>query len=51
MSKDSQGLGRTIMLSNLAATTALGEEIAAALVPGAAVGLEGDLGTGKTTLA
>jgi tRNA threonylcarbamoyl adenosine modification protein YjeE len=51
MSKDSQGFGRTIVLSDLAATTALGEEIAAVLVPGAAVGLEGDLGAGKTTLA
>jgi len=51
MSKDSQGFGRTIALSDLAATTALGEEIAAVLVPGAAVGLEGDLGAGKTTLA
>jgi len=51
MSKDSQGFGRTVALSDLAATTALGEEIAAVLVPGAAVGLEGDLGAGKTTLA
>ena len=51
MNKDSQGLGRTIVLSNLAATTELGEKIAAALVRGAAVALEGDLGAGKTTLA
>src|SRR5579864_5863556 len=51
MNEDSQGLGRTIMLSDLAATTALGEDIAAALVRGAAVALEGDLGAGKTTLA
>ncbi len=51
MNKDSQGLGRTIVLADLAATAALGKEIAAALVRGAAVALEGDLGAGKTTLA
>ena len=51
MTKDSQGLGRTIVLSDLAATTALAKEIAAALTRGAVVALEGDLGTGKTTLA
>jgi tRNA threonylcarbamoyl adenosine modification protein YjeE len=51
MNKDSQGLARTIVLSNPAATTALGDEIAAALVRGAAVALKGDLGAGKTTLA
>lgn len=51
MNEDSQGLGLTIVLSDLAATTALGERIAAALVRGAAVALEGDLGAGKTTLA
>jgi tRNA threonylcarbamoyl adenosine modification protein YjeE len=51
MSEDSQGLGRTIVLRDLAATTALGEQIAARLTVGAVVGLEGDLGAGKTTLA
>jgi tRNA threonylcarbamoyl adenosine modification protein YjeE len=51
MNKDSQGLGLTIVLGNLAATAALGEQIAAGLTRGAAVALKGDLGAGKTTLA
>jgi tRNA threonylcarbamoyl adenosine modification protein YjeE len=38
-------------LPDLAATQALGARIAAALVPGDAVALAGDLGAGKTTLA
>src|SRR5215472_1504095 len=51
MSKGSQGLGRIVVLSDLAATAALGQDIAASLVRGAVVALEGDLGAGKTTLA
>jgi tRNA threonylcarbamoyl adenosine modification protein YjeE len=51
MNKDSQGFGRTIVLADLAATTALGEEVAAALERGRVVALAGDLGAGKTTLA
>ena len=38
-------------LLDLAATAALGARIAAALKPGDAVALAGDLGAGKTTLA
>ena len=38
-------------LPDLAATEALGAQIAAGLAPGEAVALEGDLGAGKTTLA
>jgi tRNA threonylcarbamoyl adenosine modification protein YjeE len=51
MVKVSQGLGRTIELADLAATSALGGEIAASLARGSVVALEGDLGAGKTTLA
>ena len=40
-----------VALPDLAATAALGARIAAALRPGDAVALEGDLGAGKTTLA
>lgn len=51
MHKDSQGFVRTFALGDLAATDALGARIAASLKVGDAVALEGDLGTGKTTLA
>jgi tRNA threonylcarbamoyl adenosine modification protein YjeE len=40
-----------VALPDLAATAELGARIAAALRPGDAVALEGDLGAGKTTLA
>lgn len=40
-----------LTLPDLAATTALGERIAAALQPGDVVALSGGLGAGKTTLA
>ncbi len=40
-----------VALPDLAATAALGARIAAALRPGDAVALSGDLGAGKTTLA
>ena len=39
------------MLADLAATEAFGARIAAGLRPGDAIGLEGELGAGKTTLA
>ena len=51
MPKDSQGFERTIALRDLEATNALGARIAAGLLSGDAVALEGDLGAGKTTLA
>jgi len=51
MNKLSQGVGRTIVLSDLAGTNSLGASIASTLAPGDAVALEGDLGAGKTTLA
>ena len=41
----------TVPLPDLAATAGLGAQIAAALAPGDAVLLKGDLGSGKTTLA
>ncbi|HWD28925.1 MAG TPA: tRNA (adenosine(37)-N6)-threonylcarbamoyltransferase complex ATPase subunit type 1 TsaE [Rhizomicrobium sp.] len=51
MSKDSQRFERIVPLPGLAATQALGARIAASLKVGDAVALQGDLGTGKTTLA
>ena len=51
MPKDSQCFQRTVALPDLAATRALGARIAAGLIIGDAVALEGDLGAGKTTLA
>lgn len=51
MHKDSQGFERTFALGTLEATAALGARIAASLQTGDTVALEGDLGTGKTTLA
>ena len=51
MGKDSQQFQGTIHLPDGAATEALGARIAAGLKRGDAVGLEGDLGAGKTTLA
>jgi tRNA threonylcarbamoyl adenosine modification protein YjeE len=51
MAKDSQGFGRAFILSDLNSTAALGARIAAGLKPGSVVALEGDLGSGKTTLA
>lgn len=40
-----------LALADLKATSALGARIAKALAPGDCVALEGDLGSGKTTLA
>ena len=51
MNTDSHGVGRSLMLTDQAATEALGHRIAATLAPGAVVALKGDLGAGKTTLA
>jgi len=51
MSKDSQRFERTLALTGLEATQALGARIAASLKVGDAVALQGDLGAGKTTLA
>jgi len=51
MKTDSQGVTRRLLLADLAATEALGVQIAAGLRKGDAVALEGDLGAGKTTLA
>jgi hypothetical protein len=51
MSRDSQQFSATITLPDGAATERLGERIAAGLKRGDAIGLEGDLGAGKTTLA
>lgn len=42
---------RELELPSLRATRALGERLAAALAPGDFVGLQGDLGAGKTFLA
>lgn len=51
MNTDSPGFATGLMLSNLTETAALGARIAAALRPGDAIALGGDLGAGKTTLA
>jgi tRNA threonylcarbamoyl adenosine modification protein YjeE len=51
MHKDSQGFQQIVALADLAATDALGARIAASLVVGDAIALQGDLGAGKTTLA
>ena len=51
MSRDSQQFSVTIALPDGAATERLGARIAAGLKRGDAIGLEGDLGAGKTTLA
>lgn len=51
MHKDSQGFEQTYILSDLAATDALGARIAASLRVGDAIALQGELGAGKTTLA
>jgi tRNA threonylcarbamoyl adenosine modification protein YjeE len=51
MKGKSGGFVREIALADEAATAALGARIAAALKPGDAVALAGDLGAGKTTLA
>ncbi|MGA7712156.1 MAG: tRNA (adenosine(37)-N6)-threonylcarbamoyltransferase complex ATPase subunit type 1 TsaE [Rhizomicrobium sp.] len=51
MSIDSQDFARSIPLRDLAATEALGAQIAAGLQGGDCVALKGDLGAGKTTLA
>ena len=51
MHKDSQGFQQSFALVDLAATDALGARIAASLRIGDVVALNGDLGSGKTTLA
>jgi tRNA threonylcarbamoyl adenosine modification protein YjeE len=51
MNKESQRFTTRIALADLAATEALGARIAAGLHKGDVVALQGDLGTGKTTLA
>ena len=51
MSRDSQQFSATIRLPDGQATERLGARIAAGLQRGDAIGLEGDLGAGKTTLA
>ncbi|MDR1854087.1 MAG: tRNA (adenosine(37)-N6)-threonylcarbamoyltransferase complex ATPase subunit type 1 TsaE [Azoarcus sp.] len=47
---DDKGLALGAQLGDEAATLALGARFAAALAPGLVVWLEGDLGSGKTTL-
>jgi tRNA threonylcarbamoyl adenosine modification protein YjeE len=51
MSKDIKGFARVLTLTSPEETAALGARIAAGLMPGDTVALEGDLGAGKTTLA
>ena len=51
MGNDIKQFTSTRALPDLAATEALGAQIAAGLAPGDAVALEGDLGAGKTALA
>jgi len=51
MKQNCEGFVRDFILADEAATEALGARIAAALAPGDAVALAGDLGAGKTTLA
>jgi tRNA threonylcarbamoyl adenosine modification protein YjeE len=51
MKGKSEGFVREIALADEAATAALGAQIAAALKPGDAVALAGDMGAGKTALA
>ena len=51
MNLQARGAKREIVLSDEAATAALGARIAATLARGSVVALKGDLGAGKTTLA
>ena len=51
MHRDSQGFELVIALDGLQTTEALGAQIAASMRRGHAVALQGDLGSGKTTLA
>ncbi len=51
MNAKSQAFTMSVLLTDLAATEALGARIAAGLGIGDAVALRGDLGAGKTTLA
>jgi hypothetical protein len=51
MPEDSQGFQQSFALADLAATDALGAQIAASLGVGDTIALQGDLGSGKTTLA
>jgi len=51
MNTDSPGFWRSLALTDLAATEALGAQIATGLQVGDTVALKGDLGAGKTTLA
>lgn len=51
MNNDIKAFARTVPLPDMAATEALGAQIAAALELGDAILLDGDLGAGKTALA
>jgi len=51
MNTESPRLSATLRLNGLEETARLGRRIAAALAPGDAVALRGDLGAGKTALA
>lgn len=51
MNKNIDGFTLSLRLRDLAATEALGAQIAAGIAPGDTVAMEGDLGTGKTALA